>query len=205
MSERAACGVVIEWQTRRAKLEHRVVAQAVRVIAVFVATSNLEYPLRQKIMIRMVDVTLMAAIRQGRSDALGCQEHAKQADHRRSEYHAAPQCQSSIALFNRVTEGERSAAAGSSSGSVGVGIGLTKIHLGKLYCLKCSFEAIYIHGLEIATKTNKSTKHGEAPSIATENKMTHVDTLKKMWLIKRKTATKRELLALQNNLMAKIY
>ncbi len=63
-------GIVERW-TGRAKLEHRVVAQAVGVITVLVAATNLVDALRQNIVIRMVDVTLMASVRQGRSEALG--------------------------------------------------------------------------------------------------------------------------------------
>jgi hypothetical protein len=63
--------VIVERQTGRAKLEHRVVAQTVRVVSVLVAAANLVDSLRQNIVLRMVDVTLMAAVRQGCSDALG--------------------------------------------------------------------------------------------------------------------------------------
>ncbi|ATQ79116.1 hypothetical protein CR152_25780 [Massilia violaceinigra] len=45
--------------------------QAVRVVAVLVAAADLVDWLRQNIVIRMVDVTLMAAVRQGCGDALG--------------------------------------------------------------------------------------------------------------------------------------
>jgi hypothetical protein len=48
---------------RCAKLEYRVLAQAVRVVAVLVATDDLADRLRQKFIIRMADVTLMTTIR----------------------------------------------------------------------------------------------------------------------------------------------
>jgi hypothetical protein len=47
------------------------VAQAVRVVTVCVAAADLVDPLRQKIMLRMADVTLMTTIRQGGRDAFG--------------------------------------------------------------------------------------------------------------------------------------
>lgn len=68
---RSQRGGIIERQAGCAKLEHRVVAQAVRVVTVLVAATNLVDALRQNIVIRMVDVTLMASVRQGRSEALG--------------------------------------------------------------------------------------------------------------------------------------
>ena len=63
--------VIVKRQAGRSELEHWVVAQAVRVVAVFVAAADLVDALRLKIVIRMANVTLMAPIRQGCSEALG--------------------------------------------------------------------------------------------------------------------------------------
>jgi hypothetical protein len=47
------------------------VAQAVRIVAVFVTAANLINPLGQNIVIRMADVTLVPTVRQGRREAFG--------------------------------------------------------------------------------------------------------------------------------------
>ena len=44
-------------------------AQAVGVVAIFVAARNLVDPLRQNVVIRMIDITLVAAVGQGCGDA----------------------------------------------------------------------------------------------------------------------------------------
>ena len=64
-------GVIVERKACRSELEHRIVAQAVRVVAIFVAAADLVDTLGQKIVIRMADVTLMATVRQGCSEAFG--------------------------------------------------------------------------------------------------------------------------------------
>ena len=62
--------VIVERRAGCAKLEHRVVTQAVRVVSVLVAAADLVDPLRQNIVIQVVHITLMAAARQGCGNAL---------------------------------------------------------------------------------------------------------------------------------------
>jgi hypothetical protein len=62
-------GAIVERQPCRPRLEHRIVAQVVGVVAIFVAARNLIDPLRQNVVIRVIDLTLVAAVGQGCGDA----------------------------------------------------------------------------------------------------------------------------------------
>lgn len=98
---RCECSGIVERQARCAYLEHWIAAQAVRVVTIFVATRDLVDALPQNIVVRMVDVTLMAAVGQGRSEAFGqpnlevdaAQQHAPQIGRPLSETrrHLAPE------------------------------------------------------------------------------------------------------------------
>jgi hypothetical protein len=68
---RPGCQGIIVRQAGCAKLALRIVTQAVRSVAVFAAAAHLVDALPQKIVIRMADVALMAAVRQCCSEALG--------------------------------------------------------------------------------------------------------------------------------------
>jgi len=64
-------GSVGKRQACCAELEHRVVAQAVRVVTVLVAATDLIDPLCQQVVIRVADIAGVAAIGQGSGDACG--------------------------------------------------------------------------------------------------------------------------------------
>ena len=64
-------GVTIKRQAAGAKLEHRVVAQAVGIIAIFVAAADLIDALGQQIGVRMRDVARVSRVDQGTCQPLG--------------------------------------------------------------------------------------------------------------------------------------
>ena len=64
-------GVVVERQAISAKLEHRVVAQAVGIIAIFVAAANLIDALSQQIGMRMRDVAGVSRVDQSIRQSFG--------------------------------------------------------------------------------------------------------------------------------------
>ena len=68
---RSERGGVIERQAVRTELEHRIVAQAVRVVTILVAAADLKDSLCQQVAIGMADVALVTTIVQGFGDALG--------------------------------------------------------------------------------------------------------------------------------------
>jgi hypothetical protein len=64
-------GIPIERQTTSAKLEHRVMAQAIGLIAIFVAATDLVDALGQQIGVRVRDVAGVARVDQGVRQSLG--------------------------------------------------------------------------------------------------------------------------------------
>ncbi len=61
----------IEWQTTGAKLEHRVMAQTIGTVVVFVAAADLVDALGQQVALGMDDVAGVPGIDHGSIDALG--------------------------------------------------------------------------------------------------------------------------------------